>query len=105
MLLVVVAGSNYSGSNRATRKLVNSSPPVRQSPNTRRNQFDQISCWITEIQRFAAPRPFVFLLDCHTAFLQFLPPSVQCVSLDAKSKMPWSFGSVGRPLIALERGI
>lgn len=74
--------------------LLSSSPPARQSPNARRNQFDRISRWITEIQGFATPRPFDFLLNGDPAYFQFFPPSIQCVSFDTESKMSWSLGSM-----------
>src|ERR1039457_784074 len=55
------------------RKVVHSSPSARHPSNSWRNQLDQISCRITEVDRPSTVRPFDFHLDCHTVFVQLLP--------------------------------
>src|SRR5581483_8669595 len=80
------------------------SPTARQSPDPWRDQFHRVAYRVTKVDRLPAPRPLDFLLDAHAVFFQLLPPGIQITGLDAQGEMPRPLGTVGRKLVALERG-
>ena len=75
------------------------SPPSRQSPNSRRDQFHQVPGGITKVNGLAPCRPLYLFLNDDTVSLQLLPPGVECLGPDAQGEMAWPFGTMTRQCV------
>src|SRR5262249_21382168 len=80
------------------------SPPARQAPHPRRDQFHRISGGVTKVQGLAPSRPLHFFFDADAVAVQVLAPAVEGFGLNAQGEMAWPGGTVRRQLVAPQRG-
>src|ERR1700682_2221116 len=81
-----------------------SSPPARQPPQPRRDQFHRIPGGVTKVKGFAAFRPLDFFFNDNSVVLQECPPGVERFGLNAQGEMARPGGSMNRQLVALQGG-
>ena len=71
------------------------SPPARQAPQPRRDQFDRVARRVPEIERPPAPGPLELLLDHDAVAFETTSPSVQAVGPHPRAKWPGPLAPCG----------
>jgi hypothetical protein len=80
------------------------SPPTRQSPHPRRDQFHRIPGRVTKVNGSTPSWPLDLFFDGDGVAVQVLPPGVEGFCFNSQGEMAWPGGSMRRQLVALEGG-